>query len=181
MPAITISVLNSAGDVLSFASGIDETWLVYEGEYTPGDQLSVHCEQSDQFLILRLDDGLPPAFVYCKGEDCTYQLCDDLNRGRLQEVTDFLMIPEYLLWKLTGTKAKEYTNATTTGLVSAQTGAFDSELTKQLRLPDHLFPPLRQPGTPVGAYKGIKAVLCATHDTASAVEGIPMEGNQPYL
>ena len=110
-----------------------------------------------------------------------YQLWDDLNRGRLQGVTDFLMIPEYLLWKLTGTKAKEYTNATTTGLVSAQTGAFDSELTKQLGLPDHLFPPLRQPGTPVGTYKGIKAVLCATHDTASAVEGIPMEGNQPYL
>lgn len=74
MPAITISVLNSAGDVLSSASGIDETWLVYEGEYTPGDQLSVHCEQSDQFLILGLDDGLPSAFVYCKGEDCTYPI-----------------------------------------------------------------------------------------------------------
>ena len=39
--------------------------------------------------------------------------------GRLEGVTDFLMIPEYLLWKLCGVKAKEYTNATTTGMVSA--------------------------------------------------------------
>ena len=47
-----------------------------------------------------------------------YQLCDDLARGRLEEATDFLMIPEYLLWKLCGVKAHEYTNATTGGMVS---------------------------------------------------------------
>ncbi len=101
-----------------------------------------------------------------------YQLCDDLARGRLEGVTDFLMVPEYLLWKLAGVKAKEYTNATTTGLVSAQTGEFDLELVEKLGLPACLFPRLQKPGTVVGAYKGIPAVLCATHDTASAVEGI---------
>lgn len=101
-----------------------------------------------------------------------YQLCDDLKRGRLEGVTDFLMAPEYLLWKLTGVKAKEYTNATTTGLVSAQTGEFDLELVERLGLPARLFPKLQQPGTVIGEYQGIKAVLCATHDTASAVEGI---------
>lgn len=110
-----------------------------------------------------------------------YQLCDDLARGRLEGVTDFLMVPEYLMCKLTGVKAKEYTNATTTGLVNAQTGEFDLELIEQLGLPAHLFPGLQKPGTVAGAYKGIKAVLCATHDTASAVEGISMEGEQPYI
>lgn len=110
-----------------------------------------------------------------------YQFCDDLQKGRLEGVTDFLMVPEYLLWRLTGVKAKEYTNATTTGLVSAQTGEFDLELAKQLDLPAHLFPVLSQPGTAVGEYKGIRAVLCATHDTASAVEGIPMDGEQLYI
>ena len=110
-----------------------------------------------------------------------YQLCDDLARGRLEGVTDFLMAPEYLLWKLTGVKAKEYTNATTTGLVSAQTGEFDLELTEQLGLPARLFPKLNPPGTVIGEYKGVKAVLCATHDTASAVEGIPMDGEQLYI
>jgi rhamnulokinase len=48
-----------------------------------------------------------------------YQLYADKLAGRLENVTDFLMIPEYLLWKLCGVKAKEYTNATTTGLVNA--------------------------------------------------------------
>ena len=110
-----------------------------------------------------------------------YQLCDDLARGRLEGVTDFLMAPEYLLWKLTGVKAKEYTNATTTGLVSAQTGEFDLELTEQLGLPARLFPKLNPPGTVIGEYKGVKAVLCATHDTASAVEGLPMDGEQLYI
>lgn len=110
-----------------------------------------------------------------------YQLYADKLAGRLEGVTDFLMAPEYLLWKLTGVKAKEYTNATTTGLVNAQTGEFDLELVEKLGLPARLFPRLSQPGTAVGEYKGIKAVLCATHDTASAVEGIPMEGEQLYI
>lgn len=44
-----------------------------------------------------------------------------------------------------------------------------------------MFPKLTQPGTVIGEYEGIQCVLCATHDTASAVEGIPMEGNHPYI
>ncbi|MDE6108057.1 MAG: rhamnulokinase, partial [Oscillospiraceae bacterium] len=110
-----------------------------------------------------------------------YQLCSDKLAGRLEGVTDFLMVPEYLMWKLTGIKAKEYTNATTTGLVNAQTGEFDRQLAERLGLPTVLFPKLSRPGTAVGEYEGIKVVLCATHDTASAVEGIPMEGNQSYI
>ncbi|MCI9288220.1 MAG: rhamnulokinase [Oscillospiraceae bacterium] len=110
-----------------------------------------------------------------------YQLCVDLQEGRLTGITDFLMVPEYLLWKLTGVKAKEYTNATTTGLVNAETGEFDLGLVKKLGLPENLFPTLSRPGTAVGQYKGVPAVLCATHDTASAVDGIPMEGEQLYI
>ena len=110
-----------------------------------------------------------------------YQLYDDLQRGRLEGVTDFLMVPEYLMWKLTGGKAREYTNATTTGLVNAETGEFDLGIVQKLGLPENLFPKLRQPGSVVGDYNGVKAVLCATHDTASAVEGIPMEGEQLYI
>jgi rhamnulokinase len=105
----------------------------------------------------------------------------------LENATDMLMIPEYLMWKLSGVKAREYTNATTTGMVN---GEFDMEIVKRLGYPLHLFPKLSQPKTVLGnllpeiAHEvggNTKVVLCATHDTGSAVEGIPMEGNNPYI
>lgn len=110
-----------------------------------------------------------------------YQLYADKLAGRLEGVTDFLMIPEYLMYRLTGAKSHEYTNATTGGMVSADTGEFDPQIIAALGLPQQLFNSLQQPGTAIGTYKGIKVVLCATHDTGSAVEGIPMEGNELYI
>ena len=119
-----------------------------------------------------------------------YQFYDDLQSGRLCGVTDALMMPEYLMYKLTGVKAREYTNATTTGMIGEKTGEFDLEIVKRLGLPETLFPKLSQPGTVLGPLRpeiaeavggNCQVVLCATHDTGSAVEGIPMEGNHPYI
>ena len=110
-----------------------------------------------------------------------YQLYADQLAGRLAGVTDFLMIPEYLMYRLCGVKSHEYTNATTGGMVSAETGEYDPAIIRALGLPEHLFQKLQQPGTVIGEYEGINVVLCATHDTGSAVEGIPMEGDAPYI
>ncbi|MCF0116113.1 MAG: rhamnulokinase [Erysipelotrichaceae bacterium] len=110
-----------------------------------------------------------------------YQLYDDLKKGRLESVTDFLMIPEYLMYKLCGNKAKEFTNATTMGMVNAKSLEFDQDIINLLGLPTHLFPTLTPPGEVIGSYKGIEVILCATHDTASAVEGIPMENDALYI
>ena len=110
-----------------------------------------------------------------------YQLYADKMEGRLDGVTDFLMIPEYLMYKLCGTKAKEFTNATTMGMVNDQTGEFDETILEKLGYPRYLFPKLSQPGTVIGEYEGIPVILCATHDTGSAVEGISMDGNHPYI
>ncbi len=119
-----------------------------------------------------------------------YQLYDDLLQGRLADVTDMLMMPEYLMHKLCGVKAREYTHATTTGLLNAHTGQFDMELVELLGFPKHLFPQVSMPGTVLGDLLpeiaeqvggNCKVILCATHDTGSAVEGIPMEGNMPYI
>ncbi|MBQ5951742.1 MAG: rhamnulokinase [Lachnospiraceae bacterium] len=110
-----------------------------------------------------------------------YQLFADRKAGRLEGVTDFLMMPEYLLWKLCGVKSHEYTNATTGGMVSAVTGEYDPEIIDALGLPRHLFRLLDRPGTVIGEYEGIRCVLCASHDTASAVEGIPMTEEAPYI
>mgnify|MGYP000817699417 CR=1 FL=1 len=119
-----------------------------------------------------------------------YQLYEDAKTGRLQQADDFLMVPEYLLYRLCGVKAREYTNATSTGLVSAVTKEYDPEILRALSLPERLFPRLTQPGTVLGQLTPDVArevggqtsvVLCATHDTASAVEGIPMAENAPFL
>lgn len=118
-----------------------------------------------------------------------YQLYDDLMRGRLNEASDFLMIPEYLSYRLTGVKAHEYTNATTTGLLN-ESGTYDGEILEKLQFPKGLFSRPLPPKTPLGQLKreiarevggDLNVVLCASHDTASAVEGIPMEGNELYL
>ncbi len=110
-----------------------------------------------------------------------YQLYADKQAGRLEGVTDFLMIPEYLMYQLTGVKAREYTNATTTGMVNAKTGEYDPAIIEALELPKQLFCTLQKPGVVIGEYEGIKVLLCATHDTGSAVEGIPIEENDPYI
>ena len=163
------------------------------------------------YVLLRGDEAVSPCYAYRDGRTETvipqvhekipftrlyrrtgiqfqpfntvYQLYADKLSGRLEGVTDFLMIPEYLMYKLCGVKSHEYTNATTGGMVSAETGEFDPAIIRALGLPEHLFQKLQQPGTVIGAYEGIRVVLCATHDTGSAVEGIPMEGDgdAPYI
>ncbi len=119
-----------------------------------------------------------------------YQLFWDKEHGRLDHATDYLMLPEYLMYKLSGVKAHEFTNATTMGLVSAASLDYDRELIRTLGLPERLFGALSQPGTVLGSIRPelaeelggtCRVVLCATHDTASAVEGIPMQGNHPYI
>lgn len=69
---LTLSVQNIEGAVLASASGKEETWLVYGPEYAQGDILRVSCQAPGQFLILQLDDALPPAFVYCRERSCIY-------------------------------------------------------------------------------------------------------------
>ena len=110
-----------------------------------------------------------------------YQLYADKLAGRLEKACGFLMIPEYLMYRLCGVKSHEYTNATTTGMISAETGEYDPEIIRALGLPRRFFKPLQRPGTVIGTYRGIRVMLCATHDTGSAVEGIPMEGNELYI
>ena len=42
------------------------------------------------------------------------------------------MIPEYLMYRLCGAKSHEYTNATTCGMVSAETGEYDPAIIEAL-------------------------------------------------
>ena len=88
-----------------------------------------------------------------------------------------LMIPEYFNFKLTGVKRNEYTNATTTNLVSTKSRSWDREILSKLGLPAEIFHELAMPGTVLGhllpeiqAQVGFDTavILPATHDTGSA-------------
>lgn len=173
--------------------GVDYVLLNGKQEVWP---CHAYRDSRTEAVIPEVHEKIPFAELYrrtgCQFQpfNSVYQLYDDLKKGRLEGVTDVLMVPEYLMYKLTGVKAREYTNATTMGMVNAETGEYDMDIVTTLGLPPHLFPGLSAPGTVLGGLlPGIAAevggtcrvVLCATHDTGSAVEGIPMEGNHPYI
>ena len=163
--------------------GVDYVLLRRNEEVRP---VYAYRDSRTETVIPKVHKILPFSELYAKTGcqfqpfNSIYQLYADKLAGRLDGVTDFLMIPEYLLWKLCGVKIKEYTNATTTGMVNAETGEFDAEIISALGLPP-IFSKPQRPGTVLGEYEGIKCILCATHDTASAVEGIPMAENAPYI
>ena len=173
--------------------GVDYVLLQGDREVSP---CYAYRDSRTEAVIEEVHARIPFSLLYAKTGcqflpfNSIYQFYDDLKRGRLEGVTDALMIPEYFLYKLTGVKAREYTNATTTGMVSAETGEFDQTVVAALGLPAHLFPKLSQPGTVLGRLSPAIAeevggncdvILCATHDTGSAVEGIPMAENAPYI
>nr|MCR4798573.1 rhamnulokinase [Lachnospiraceae bacterium] len=92
----------------------------------------------------------------------------------------------YLLFRLTGTKASEYTNATTTQLVDPATKQWDYDLIQRLGLPRDIFLELQHPGNNLGLLsKEIEeevgftchVIQCASHDTASAVMSMPTTGD----
>lgn len=102
--------------------------------------------------------------------------------GILERAKTFLMLPDYFSFLLTGNKASEYTNATSTQLVDPRTKQWDKELIEKLGYPADMFLTLQMPGTKAGDLrKDIAAqvgyqcsvVMCATHDTASAVMAMP--------
>ena len=119
-----------------------------------------------------------------------YQLWCDKQSGKLDKAAHFLMMPDYLSYKLTGVMKNEYTNATTTNLVNAESKEWDTAILERLGIPAHLFLPLSLPTTAVGeltpsvqAEVGFNAtvLLCPSHDTASAVAAIPLEEDSAYI
>ena len=102
-----------------------------------------------------------------------------------------LMIPDYLGWLLTGKKACEYTNASTTALVGADSRTWDEDLIARLGLPRNIFLPISPAGTLLGSFRpeiaaevgfDCTVILPATHDTGSAFLAVPArDDNAAYL
>jgi len=114
-----------------------------------------------------------------------YQLAVDHEAGVIDDTTRMLMIPDLLGFWLTGEQVVERTNASTTGLLDIGTGEWNATLIDKLSLPRSLFPSLADPGVrigslrdeaaaEVGATSAVDVIAVGSHDTASAVVGVPM-------
>lgn len=119
-----------------------------------------------------------------------YQLYTDKLSGKLDNAERFLMMPDFFNYLLTGVMKNEFTNASTTGLMSAKTREWDMQTVRELELPEKLFKELSDPATFVGRLKpeiadevgyDLNVVLPATHDTASAVMAVPEVGQPLYI
>ena len=85
----------------------------------------------------------------------------------------FLTAPDLLNYWLTGAKVCEFSNATTTQMFNPRTGRWATEMLESLGIRTDIFPEIVQPGTHIGEYDGIPVIAPASHDTGSAVAGVP--------
>ena len=90
--------------------GVDYVLLRGDEEVRP---VYAYRDSRTEAVIPKVHEILPFSQLYsrtgCQFQpfNSIYQLYGDKRTGRLEGVTDFLMMPEYLLWKLCGVKAKE--------------------------------------------------------------------------
>ena len=96
-----------------------------------------------------------------------------LAETRLGAARRLLMIPDLLAYWLTGEQGAEVTNASTTQLLDVRTRAWATKLIEKIGVDPALFPPLREPGTVIGSCDGTPVIAVGSHDTASAVVGVP--------
>jgi rhamnulokinase len=97
-----------------------------------------------------------------------------------------LLIPDLMTYWLCERAVTERTNASTTGLLDVRTREWDRSLCAQLGVSPDIFPELVDPGVTVGRLSSAAAsfvgaslgvTTVGSHDTASAVVGVPLTGD----
>lgn len=122
-----------------------------------------------------------------------YQLFKESPKS-LSKAKHLLFIPDYLGYVLTGRKVGEKSNVSSSQFLNLDTGTYDKELLDKANVPISILPELVDSGTTLGPlktslketglYPACEVIAVATHDTASAVVGIPVvesSGNWAYL
>ena len=173
--------------------GID-TWavdfLLLDADGTPIGDPVAYRDGRTAAMREELEPILPFTKLYARtgiqyqSFNTVYQLCalKKEHPEQLAAAEYFLMVPDYLNYRLTGVMANEYTNASTTALVGAISKDWDDEIINRLGLPRKIFGRISTPGTKLGNlssavkdYVGFDCtvVLPATHDTGSAFLAVP--------
>lgn len=120
-----------------------------------------------------------------------FQLFAHAQSGIPARAVKLLLIPDLINFLLTGGAVTEYTNATTTQMIDAETGAWDYQLIESLGLPARLLAEIVPAGADLGPLRpelaeelnlmNARVIAPATHDTGSAVAGAPLEDGWAYI
>jgi rhamnulokinase len=138
---------------------------------------------------------LPPSELYAATGlqhlpfNTIYQLAAAQGTPQLAAARRLLMIPDLISYWLTGEAGTELTNASTTQLIDPRSRDWAPPVAEALGIDLGLFAPLRRPGDPAGrllpevlAETGLAGPVPVTavgsHDTASAVVGVPADGDR---
>ncbi len=97
----------------------------------------------------------------------------------------FLMMPDFFHWLLCGSKAVEFTNATTSQFFHPVNRDWSYDMLRKFNIPTKMLPEVVTPGTKLGTLRTdvckvtglgkIDVVAPPTHDTAAAVVAVPTQ------
>ncbi len=139
--------------------------------------------------VERIHARVSPADLYARNGlqflpfNTIYQLAAD----EIGDADQMLLIPDLIGFWLTGRMVTESTNASTTGLLDPRTGAWDLDLVERAGLPASILTDVVGPGETIGTVSkhvgerigapDLTVTAVGSHDTASAVVGVPMQGD----
>jgi rhamnulokinase len=154
-------------------------------------------DERNQSAMEEVHTIIPAATLYARTGvqiqpiNTIYQLYADRRAG-IPDSAAWVNLPEYILYWLGGPRIAEYTNATHTALVDAETGKWSVEIFDAVGLELGAAPEIISPGTMLGwlredlrrlpSFAETQLIAPACHDTASAIAGIPESpGNWAYI
>ncbi|TFG48005.1 MAG: rhamnulokinase [Candidatus Brocadiia bacterium] len=121
-----------------------------------------------------------------------YQLlaCKQQKPEILAKARTLLFMPNLIMYYLTGRKYAEFTIASTSQMMDMRTGRWSDALLDTMELPKNILPEVIKPGGKAGVLKKalaeelgagqIDVMAVGTHDTASAVAGVPASGDRDW-
>ncbi len=113
------------------------------------------------------------------------------NPAAIRAADQLLFVPDLLTYWLSGIRVTERTIASTAQMLQAGKADWDLELAETLGIPTQILKPTTEPGVKLGALlkdlreetgcKNTQVTTCGSHDTASAVAGVPAQTSQPLF
>jgi len=191
---------NEYGDAL-ISIGVDSWGLDYGHLDAQGNLLGLPYHYRDSRtgpMLVKINSIVPKEEAYARTGiqplfiNTLFQLMAEAesNQSCLSQSDRLLFTPDLINFWLTGEKGNEITMASTSQMLNQQTRDWDKEFLDRLGIPTNMLGELWEPGHRVGnvigganekiGCKNLSVFTVGSHDTASAVAGVPAVGGQDF-